>query len=232
VTGRRSNRLLVFAVVGAVFAGAAATLLKPADTTEPEPIAVDAAKIQRGLLDQLVRDAKVRDPAKLPALTMFVAVFTHGGDWVVDRLTNPDVPARLTVAFTERLPRGQAGSDAAADRLLGPILRGSSSFDLPAAIEVLRGRGRLELATSARCACRFGFHPANPEPGTAVTLVAFGRAPIAWSPTTVEGEVLLNLRSDSAGSSALATVMDPQTTFTVRDGPAPGVALELVRTSR
>jgi len=212
----RSTRLLVLAAAGAVAVGAAAALLKPAEPVvgpgnlavrAENPPTVDASELQRKLLDRLVQDAAVADPAGLPALTTFTSLFTHGQDWVLDRLLRDDVPSSLALAFADRLPRGAARSDSAVDRLLGPMLAAISQGDRRAAVDVLRARGRLPTDSAASCRCVFGVH----DGAAGRTAVAVGAAPgvlLTWSPQVVGDDLVLHVAQSADGSHVLSRPMD------------------------
>ena len=248
---RRSTRLLVLGVFVAVLAGVAGAVLKPdpmvvspgnlAISAKSGATPVDLGELQRSLLDRLVADAAVSDPSGLPALTSYTALFARHPDanrWILERLFEPDASPALRTAFAQRLPRGRAQHDAAADRLLGPLL----THDIPAvrraALDVLRSRNRLQFTSSPECACGFGVHPRDPVAGDPMTVVAFGASKetlLAWTPRpTDDGTgLLLDLRRDPTGEPVLAQRLDPAPTVRVVGHAPPSVeVLVTVRESR
>jgi len=213
----RSTRLLVLAAAGAVAVGAAAALLKPSGPPDVSPgnlavradevPTIDPAALRRDMLDGLVRDAAVRDPARLPALTTFTALFVKGDDAVLDRLLRDDVPPALALAFAERLPRGTPRAAAAVDRLLGPLLLAIPQDDRSAAVAVLRGRGRLPTESVARCRCIFGVHD-GPAGRTAVAMGVTPAVRLRWNPSVGPDGLVLHVEEDPEGSHVLSTPLD------------------------
>lgn len=216
-TTQRSNRMLLLGVALAILAGGGAAVLKriakPATTTSPTSVEIpvteeatpDGAVLRAALLDQLVEDALTEpDPRRLPAFKAAVLPCRRAGpvcNEAIERLGQSDVPWSLVHAFAAELP---PRADVEADALLLPVLAGSDPERAQAALDLLRGRGRVEVGSSMECGCGFGVVPRDAtDQAWLVAFAADGETALAWDPREIDGRWVLDVRIAEDGAPVL-----------------------------
>lgn len=220
---KRGTLVLLGGAALAVAVGAGAALLKPspaplqspANLAIPVPSTagnVDPRVFHERLLEELILDARDTErPDRLPSFDTFTLLVSDPSaefGWVVDRLTEPDVPDRLATSFAGHLPTRRTGLDPVVHRLLLPRLESDDPERVVMALEVLRAGGRTRVATDPASRCAFGHYPAEPQVGAQVWAIAFplDDGGVRWQVEEVRGDEpgwILHLQTEPEGPRAV-----------------------------